>query len=238
MKKQTYLPDFSNLCPPEQNSIQDLISLYVFFFFAASVGGYVWEVGIFLVKEGTFTNRGFLYGPWLPVYGVGAVLFYLLLAPHPLSLDGGVSQTAASDPTFRAFRLSDPDFDASRAFDHTGVSGAKRSRPAAIFLLSALIGSGVELAVGWLLDTVWQLRYWDYTGYFGNFRGYVCAASALGFGIAGTLWICVVSVFLKKMWFSLSAGLRNDANTVLFFLFLADCAAALIVPNIGLGITF
>ena len=36
----------------------------IFFFFTGSVCGYVWEVLIFLVKEGTFRNRGFLYGPW------------------------------------------------------------------------------------------------------------------------------------------------------------------------------
>lgn len=207
MKKQTHLPDFSVLCPPEQRLIQDIVSLYVFFFFAASIGGYAWEVLIFLVKDGTFTNRGFLYGPWLPVYGVGAALFYMLLAPQPFALETVSRKT-------------------------------KKSRPAVVFLLSALLGSGVELAVGWLLDAVWQLRYWDYTGYFVNFRGYVCAASALGFGIAGVVWICALAPWLKKLWFLLPSGFRKRGNTLLFFLFLTDCAAALIVPNIGRGITF
>ena len=28
-----------------------------------------------------FFNRGFFYGPWLPVYGIGAVFLYLILSP-------------------------------------------------------------------------------------------------------------------------------------------------------------
>ena len=60
MKKQKHLPDFTILCRPEQNTIQNVLSLMIFFFFTGSVCGYVWEVLIFLLKEGTFRNRGFL----------------------------------------------------------------------------------------------------------------------------------------------------------------------------------
>ena len=87
MKKQKHLPDFTRLCKPEQNTIQNILSLMIFFFFTGSVCGYVWEVLIFLVKEGTFRNRGFLYGPRLPVYGIGAVLFSVILSPRELLPD-------------------------------------------------------------------------------------------------------------------------------------------------------
>lgn len=48
--------------------------LYNFIGLTAAIGGWLWEVLIFLIKEQRFVNRGFLYGPYLPVYGVGAVL--------------------------------------------------------------------------------------------------------------------------------------------------------------------
>ena len=32
-------------------------------------------------RYAAFFNRGFFYGPWLPVYGIGAVLLYLILSP-------------------------------------------------------------------------------------------------------------------------------------------------------------
>ncbi len=196
MKKQTHLPDFTNLCPPEQNHIAWLISLQIFFFFLCSVAGFLWEVIIFFVKDGGFTNRGFLYGPWLPVYGVGGVLFYLLL-----------SRTA-------------------------------KKHPVITFFLSLLIGTGLELLIGWFLDSIWDLRYWDYRGHPFHYNGHICLWSALGFGFAGVLWVCVLSGFFAKLWEKLPVPVRLGANTILVLLFVLDCAAALIFPNIGRGITF
>lgn len=195
MKKQSHLPDFRKLCPPEQNHTASVLSQLIFFFFLASVGGFLWEVLLFLVKEGTFANRGFLYGPWLPVYGAGAVLFYICLVKL-------------------------------------------KNHPVIVFLLSLLIGSGVEFVIGWFLDTVWDLRYWDYRGSFLNVHGYICLWSALGFGIAGVLWVCFLSGFLTRCWLLLPAPVRSRILSVLLLLFLVDCAAALIFPNIGKYITF
>lgn len=60
---------------------------YIFFFFIASLSGYLWEVLLTLVLNHTLCNRGFLYGPWLPVYGFGTLFFSLLLkkfSSHPI----------------------------------------------------------------------------------------------------------------------------------------------------------
>lgn len=54
-------------------------SHYIFFFSITAFLGYIWEVLLTLVLNHTLCNRGFLYGPWLPVYGFGALLFSLLL---------------------------------------------------------------------------------------------------------------------------------------------------------------
>lgn len=51
---------------------------YVLLFFLVSIFGWIWEVCIYLVKERQFVNRGILAGPWLPVYGAGALLLYFL----------------------------------------------------------------------------------------------------------------------------------------------------------------
>lgn len=173
----------------------DYHSKLILFFFLASAGGFLWEILIYLIKDGEFHNRGFLYGPWLPIYGCGAVLMYLLL-------------------------------------------GRIKNHPIAVFLLSVLIGSTIELVIGWLLDVVWNLRYWDYHSYPLNFYGYICLFSALGFGIAGALWICVLCNKIEHLWFLLSAPLRYKICTLLILIFIVDCAAALIFPNTGIGVTF
>jgi len=38
--------------------------------------GWLYEVGLFLVRQHHFYNRGFLYGPYLPIYGFGGLVIY------------------------------------------------------------------------------------------------------------------------------------------------------------------
>ena len=48
-------------------------------FFVFSVAGWLWEVMLSYVTEGSFVNRGVLHGPLLPIYGRGAILILILL---------------------------------------------------------------------------------------------------------------------------------------------------------------
>lgn len=48
-------------------------------FFIYSFIGWAWETALFTVKDKRFVNRGFLNGPFCPVYGFGALLFLLVL---------------------------------------------------------------------------------------------------------------------------------------------------------------
>ena len=52
---------------------------YLLLFFVCSFFGWVWEVGLTWFQLGRFVNRGVLTGPWLPLYGSGAVLVLVLL---------------------------------------------------------------------------------------------------------------------------------------------------------------
>lgn len=61
---------------------------YLFYFFLYSVIGWCYEVvlEVFIYKWG-FSNRGVLFGPYCPVYGVGALVFiftvYVLVKNKP-----------------------------------------------------------------------------------------------------------------------------------------------------------
>lgn len=51
---------------------------YVWLFFMTAVFGWLWEGVLYLFKDDAYVNRGFLTGPWLPIYGTGAVLLEVL----------------------------------------------------------------------------------------------------------------------------------------------------------------
>lgn len=50
--------------------------------------GWVYEELFYWVTEGMLRNRGVLYGPWLPIYGIGALVLYTMkpLKKRPLLL--------------------------------------------------------------------------------------------------------------------------------------------------------
>ena len=51
---------------------------YVWLFVLAALFGWLWEGFLYLFKDDTYVNRGFLTGPWLPIYGTGAVMLEIL----------------------------------------------------------------------------------------------------------------------------------------------------------------
>jgi len=54
---------------------------YFWYFIFYSILGWAVEVSFQTVKKKTFVNRGFLNGPWCPVYGFGMALIIMLLSP-------------------------------------------------------------------------------------------------------------------------------------------------------------
>lgn len=56
-----------------------MIQTYFLLFFIYSVMGWCMEVLCILVEEKKLVNRGFLIGPYCPIYGCGAILISLLL---------------------------------------------------------------------------------------------------------------------------------------------------------------
>lgn len=62
-------------------SKREIIGFYGFCFFIYCLMGWIYEVILGLCYGHGFVNRGFLFGPWLPVYGIGALLLILCLQP-------------------------------------------------------------------------------------------------------------------------------------------------------------
>ena len=54
------------------------MSLYYLCFLVYSFVGWAFEVMLYIIRDRKFVNRGFLNGPYCPIYGVGALLILLL----------------------------------------------------------------------------------------------------------------------------------------------------------------
>ncbi len=61
------------------------IECYILLFFVTAMLGWVMEVTCKLIQFHRFINRGFLIGPYCPIYGFGSVLITLLLSRYAQS---------------------------------------------------------------------------------------------------------------------------------------------------------
>ena len=61
-------------------------SQWLLFFFIYCFWGWVWESCYVSVRKREWINRGFLYGPILPIYGFGAIIILWLTLPVQYSL--------------------------------------------------------------------------------------------------------------------------------------------------------
>ena len=52
---------------------------YILIFLICSCIGWCWEVIWEFLKNGCLINSGTMHGPWLPIYGSGSLLIYILL---------------------------------------------------------------------------------------------------------------------------------------------------------------
>ena len=58
-------------------SVYQLLWLFLIYAFL----GWCCEIGFCGIAEGHFVNRGFMSGPWCPIYGFGGVLIVVCLTP-------------------------------------------------------------------------------------------------------------------------------------------------------------
>lgn len=54
--------------------IRDVFILFLLFSFA----GWIYEVILGFIHYGVFLNRGYNFGPWLPIYGFGGLILYAI----------------------------------------------------------------------------------------------------------------------------------------------------------------
>ncbi len=171
------------------------ISSLIMIFFSFCFVGWLWEVVIHIINDGRFVNRGVLHGPWLPIYGSGAVL--ILLALNML-----------------------------------------RKKPFWEFVASIALCGTIEYFGHWMLEKLFNgQKWWDYTGYFLNLNGRICAEGLLVFGLAGIACVYFIGPLLDSLFARMSPKIRRPLCLILLAVFIVDVIYSITVPNTGDGIT-
>lgn len=142
------------------------ISQWLMFFYIYCFLGWVWESAYVSVCQKKLVNRGFLKGPFLPIYGSGAIT--ILIATIPV-----------------------------------------RGNIPLMCLMGMAAATVLEYVTGAVMERLFRVRYWDYTGKFLNVNGYICLASTLCWGIMTVLVVDVLHVYVERLVFSVDEKYIN-----------------------------
>ncbi len=116
-------------------------SLYewLIFFYIYSFFGWIFESVYVSLRKRRWVNRGFLLGPFLPIYGGGAVMMLFVSEPF-------------------------------------------KSNLILTYFAGAVGATLLELVTGMVMESIFKVRYWDYSDRKYNYKGYICLESAVLWG--------------------------------------------------------
>lgn len=113
-----------------------------------------------------------------------------------------------------------------------------RMRPKVEFSMAVLLCGCIEYFTGFFLELTHNgQKWWDYTGYFLNLHGRICAEGLLVFGIGGMAFVYVIAPLIDN-WVKEHLNKKlSAACLVLLLLFGADVIYSHFEPNVGEGVT-
>ena len=112
-----------------------------------------------------------------------------------------------------------------------------RRRPVLHLIATVVLCGVVEYFGGWALEMIFDKKWWDYSGYFFNIDGRVCAEGLFVFGAAGMAFIYVLAPLLDNMIRKARQKILIPMEAVLLVFFIIDVIYSAFVPNTGDGIT-
>lgn len=115
---------------------------------------------------------------------------------------------------------------------------AFRSRPGLEFGLTVVLCGVVEYFTSYVMEITHDgMRWWDYSGYFLNINGRICAEGLLVFGIGGCLAVYVLAPLADNLLRRLQTRRVAATACALVCVFLGDQIYSGQHPNTGAGVT-
>jgi uncharacterized membrane protein len=174
------------------------------YFMIYSFAGWCIEVIFHVFSVGKIINRGFLCGPVCPVYGFGVLsVFTVVYSVLPDIFHYPVEKLIGGD-------------------DIVGIL--------LVFICGVVFATIVELAAGWMLDTAFHARWWDYSNEPFNFRGYICPRFSMIWGLACLLVVRVVQpAMANSLLLRIPERIGWPILGVLYVTFLADFVVTVMI---------
>lgn len=124
-------------------------------------------------------NRGFLIGPYCPIYGWGALFFLFFLRRY-------------------------------------------YEDPITLFLWATLGASAIEYVTSYVMEKLFNARWWDYSTEKYNLNGRICLKNAIYFGLMGMLFIYIIDPPLESLIGQIPSFVLQVVSSILFFIFFID----------------
>lgn len=160
--------------------------LYYFaYFFIYSFLGWIIEVSFHVITKARFINRGFLNGPYCPIYGFGALSILHLIA-----------DTHADNKIKLLF-------------------------------YSMIIATILELITGFILEKLFNKRWWDYSDKKFNYKGYICLEFSLIWGAISFILYEAIHPLIVLSIGKIPYNILVILNIVFFIIFLSDFIATI-----------
>lgn len=129
---------------------------YLFLFYIYSVIGWILETLYVTLLNKKFTDRGFLIGPYCPIYGCGALLIIIYLTQY-------------------------------------------NDNPLTVFLMGMILCSILEYFTSYIMEKLFNARWWDYSNNKHNLNGRICLQNSSLFGLAGIAVIYLTQPLINKI---------------------------------------
>ena len=159
------------------------LSRWIIYFTITSFLGYVYETIAMTLWGGKWENRGFLFGPIIPIYGAGASIGSILIY---------------------AF-LKDINY-------------------INIFIIGTIASAVLEYPTHYLMEKLFNQKWWDYSNAPLNLNGRISLFSSLGFGLGAVIIVFILNPILLPFIKGLSDTFVEVAAIILTVLITADTA--------------
>ena len=137
------------------------------------------EICVTFYKSKKIVNRGFLIGPYCPIYGYASIIMILYLNHY-------------------------------------------KDNPLTVFLLAVVICTFIEYIISYIMEKLFNARWWDYSNYKFNINGRVCLINAFFFGVLGTFLVYYANPFFENILLKINTNTLNTISLILMILFTTD----------------